>query len=111
MSNMKARALGEFERAVLLAVIRLDDEAYGVAIREHLETALSRSISFGAVYTTLDRLAEKGLVTSFAGEPTPQRGGRAKKFFTVSRKGRQALEHAREASRAVWSIAPVRSTK
>ena len=108
---MRQRPLGEFERAVLLAVIRLDDQAYGVTIRDQIEDSLGRSVSFGAVYTTLDRLAEKGLVTSFVGSPTPQRGGRAKKFFRILTKGRDALEHARETSRAIWSIAPIRSSR
>jgi PadR family transcriptional regulator PadR len=108
---MSNPTVGEFERAVLLAVIRLGDEAYGVRIRDHLEEALGRRISFGAVYTTLDRLLEKGLVSARVGDPTPQRGGRAKKFFTVLAPGRRALERARETSEAIWSISPIRSLK
>ena len=108
---MALPSVGEFERAVLLAVIRLGDVAYGVSIRDHLEEVLQRRISFGAVYTTLDRLFEKGFVSTRFGDPTPQRGGRAKKFFTVLPRGRRALERAREASEAIWSISPIRSTK
>jgi PadR family transcriptional regulator PadR len=111
MRLMRGSSLGEFERAVLLAVIRLGHEAYGVSIRDHLEEALQRRISFGAVYTTLDRLVEKGFVATHLGDPTPQRGGRAKKFFTPLPRGRRALERAREASEAIWSISPLRSTK
>lgn len=105
------RPLGEFERAVLLAVIRLGDRAYGVSIREELEKRLARAVSFGAVYTTLDRLEEKGLVSSSRGEPTAARGGRAKKFFHVEAAGRARLEHARRASNAIWAITPLREPR
>ena len=99
--------MGEFERAVLLAVIRLGEDAYGVRIRQELENRLRRAVSFGAVYTTLDRLEEKGMVSSQLGEPTAQRGGRAKKFFRVEPAGLRALEHARKRSEAVWAIIPL----
>ena len=105
------RPPGEFERAVLLAVLRLGDGAYGVAIRGELEKRLRRDVSFGAVYTTLDRLAEKGMVSSVLGEPTAERGGRAKKFFRVERRGMQALEQAKRASRAIWAISPLKGTR
>jgi len=105
------RPIAEFERAVMLAVLRLGDEAYGVAIRHELEYRLKRGVSFGAVYTTLDRLLGKGLVSSSIGDPTPERGGRAKKFFLVTRAGSAALDHARRASRAIWAISPARTTK
>lgn len=100
------RSLGEFERAVLLAVTRLGDTAYGVAIRAELEQRLSRSVSLGSVYTTLDRLLAKGLVSASQGEPTPERGGRAKKFFAIEARGIEALEHARRASEAMWAMNP-----
>ena len=102
-----SRPLGEFERAVLLALIKLEERAYGVSIREELEKRLHRAVSFGAVYTTLDRLLEKGMVSSYVGEPTPQRGGRAKKFFRIERQGIDALQHARSKSAAVWAISPI----
>jgi PadR family transcriptional regulator PadR len=106
-STSSSRPLGEFERAVLLALIRLEDNAYGVSIREELESRLRRGVSFGAVYTTLDRLLEKRMVSTWSGEPTPQRGGRAKKFFRIEPRGIQALEHARKSSEAVWAISPL----
>jgi len=106
-SMSRIRPLGEFERAVLLAVLRLRDNAYGVAIRDELETQLRRSVSFGAVYTTLDRLLEKRLVSTYSGDPTPERGGRAKKFFKVEARGMESLEHARRASEAIWGINPL----
>ena len=103
---MPLRPLGEFERAVVLAVLRLRDRAYGVSIRTELERRLGRSLSFGAVYTTLDRLTEKGLIVPDLGEPTPERGGRAKKFFTVTRRGLKSLEQTRRSSKAIWAIEP-----
>jgi DNA-binding PadR family transcriptional regulator len=108
---MDKRPIAEFERAVMLAVLRLGDEAYGVAIRHELQARLERSVSFGAVYTTLDRLLRKELVSSTIGQPTAERGGRAKKFFLVTKAGTAALEHARRASRAIWAITPVRAMK
>jgi PadR family transcriptional regulator, regulatory protein PadR len=106
-----SRPIGEFERAVLLALIKLEGRAYGVSIRDELEMRLDRSVSFGAVYTTLDRLHEKGMVSSYVGEPTPQRGGRAKKFFRIERRGIDALQHARSKSSAVWAISAIPKTK
>jgi DNA-binding PadR family transcriptional regulator len=86
--------LGEFEHLVLLAILRLGDQAYGVAVRDVIVARTSRRPSAGALYTTLDRLEEKGLVTSRFGDPTPQRGGRAKRFFRVSAKGVEAVARA-----------------
>jgi PadR family transcriptional regulator PadR len=106
-ADTPVRPPGEFERAVLLAVLRLGAAAYGVSIRAELEQRLSRTVSLGSVYTTLDRLLAKGLVTASHGEPTPERGGRAKKFFTIEARGVAALEHARRTADAVWAIDPV----
>ncbi len=105
--EQRAHRLGEFERAILLAIVRLGDCAYGVPIRAELERRLSRTIATGAVYTTLDRLEEKGLVSSRLGEPTPERGGRAKRFYRVDASGFAALNAAKEASDAVWSLWPI----
>jgi len=102
-----AATMGEFERAALLAVARLGEGAYGMTIRRELETRLKRSVSIGAVYTTLDRLQEKGFVTSWLGDPTPHRGGRAKKFFRVEAVGIDALNKSKEVSDAVWALYPV----
>jgi DNA-binding PadR family transcriptional regulator len=89
-----APTIGEFEQLVLLAVLRLDDDAYGVTIRKVIASRTERRPSPGALYTTLDRLEEKGLVTSRFGDPTPQRGGRAKRFFRVTAKGVEAISRA-----------------
>jgi len=82
--------LGEFEYLLLTAVARLGDEAYGVAIKEEIEAATRRRCSTGALYTTLDRLEEKGLVRTWMGDPTPERGGRPKRMVRVTAKGARA---------------------
>ena len=82
--------LGEFEYLLLTAAARLGDDAYGAAIREEIETATGRRCSIGALYTTLDRLEKKGLLKTWMGEATPQRGGRAKRMVRVTTKGVQA---------------------
>jgi len=83
--------LGEFEQLVLLALTRLGDRAYGIAIRDELAAHTDRDVSVAAVYKTLWRLEEKGLVLSRVGEPTAVRGGRAKRVYRVSAAGRDAL--------------------
>jgi len=88
------QSLGEFEQVVLLAILRLDDGAYGVSIRSEIAACTGRDPSPGALYTTLDRLEAKGLVTSRTGDPTPQRGGRAKRYYTVTRDGLAAVTRA-----------------
>jgi DNA-binding PadR family transcriptional regulator len=90
-------ALGEFEQIVLLAILRLGDAAYGVTIRQEITACTERDPAPGALYTTLDRLEEKGLVTSSYGDPTPQRGGRAKRYFTVTARGIRAVARAQRA--------------
>ena len=82
--------LGEFEYLLLSASARLGEEAYGAAIRAEIETATGRPCSIGALYTTLDRLQEKGLVVTWMGDPTPQRGGRPKRRVRVTAAGRGA---------------------
>ena len=89
--------LGEFEQLILLAMLRLGDRAYGVTIRAELSDRAGRTITPGALYTALERLEAKGLITSRMGDPTPQRGGRAKRYVTVTAAGRQALTRALQA--------------
>ena len=86
--------LGEFEQIVLLAILRLGEKAYGVTILMEIAACTGRRPSSGALYTTLDRLQAKGLVRSRMGDPTPQRGGRAKRLIYVTRKGRSAVTNA-----------------
>jgi len=85
--------LGEFEQIVLLAILRVDD-AYGVAITDEIQRETRRDITLASVYTTLARLEEKGFVTSSLGEPTAARGGRRKRYYTVTATGRRALRAA-----------------
>jgi PadR family transcriptional regulator PadR len=87
-------ALGEFEQIVLLAILRLGDQAYGVTIRREIAACTRRDPAPGALYTTLERLEDKALVSSRLGDPTPQRGGRAKRYFTVSAAGVSAVIQA-----------------
>ena len=86
--------LGEFERVVLLAVLRLGDDAYGVTIQNELERETSRELTVGAIYKTLGRLQEKGYVSVRIGDPTPQRGGRRKKYYRVDPLGSRALRQS-----------------
>jgi PadR family transcriptional regulator, regulatory protein PadR len=86
--------LGEFEQIVLLAILRLSDQAYGVTIRQEIRKHTGRNTVPGALYTTLDRLEQKGLVASRLGEPTPERGGRAKRYYDVTAAGVAAVERA-----------------
>jgi PadR family transcriptional regulator PadR len=99
---MSAREyLGEFEHIVLLAVLRLGDQAYGVTIRREIEARTSREVSIGAIYATLDRLEAKNLVQSRLGDPTPERGGRSKRFFRVTAQGVSAVKHTHLALRSL----------
>ncbi|PYR91642.1 MAG: PadR family transcriptional regulator [Acidobacteria bacterium] len=97
----KASALGDFEQLVLFGVLRLDEDAYGAAIRQEIHARSGRDVSINAVYTTLDRLEAKGLLRSWVGEPTPQRGGRRRKFYALRPAGVAALGHAYRAFTAM----------
>jgi len=90
----KGDALGGFEQLILLALAHLGDEAYGVSIRKEISARTGRDVNIGAVYSTLDRLESKGLTTSKTGEPTAERGGRAKRFFRLTAAGSSALEES-----------------
>jgi PadR family transcriptional regulator PadR len=90
-------SLGEFEHIVVLALLRLDDRAYGVSVRQEIEFRTRREVSIGAVYATLDRLETKGIVKSHRGDPTPARGGRSKRFFHVTAKGVAAVNRTQRA--------------
>lgn len=94
---MTALNLGEFEQLILLAILRLGDDAYGVTIRAELAERGGRTVAPGALYTALDRLEAKGVISSRMGDPTPQRGGRAKRYVTVTAAGMQALKRALQA--------------
>jgi PadR family transcriptional regulator, regulatory protein PadR len=90
----KQSYLGEFEEIVLLTIARLGETAYGVKIRQTVEEVAGRPTSIGAIYTTLERLEQKGFISSRQGEPTPERGGRAKRYFKIEGAGAQVLTEA-----------------
>ncbi len=98
----KGDFLGEFEQVVLLAVARLDGDGYGVSVRREIARRTGRDVTVGSVYTTLARLEEKGYVTSEEGEPTPRRGGRARKLFRIRPEGARALAAARGMMDRMW---------
>lgn len=86
-----SRGLGEFEQLLLFAVLRLGKDAYGARIRQEIEEQTGKSVSAGAVYTGLDRLQGRGLVSAAVGAPTPSRGGRRKKYYSLEPLGAQSL--------------------
>lgn len=99
------RFLPEFELYVLLAILRLGHEAYGAAIARELETRADRRVSIGALYATLARMSDKGYVVSHVSEPLPVQGGRARKHYSLTRRGEDAVEHsARQLRRMMAGI-------
>lgn len=98
----KGDFLGEFEQVVLLAVARLEGDGYGVSIRREIERRTGRDVTVGSVYATLARLEEKGLLASEEGEPTPRRGGRARRHFRILPGGVEALEATRGMMERMW---------
>lgn len=93
--------LGEFEHIIVLALLRLEGRAYGVTVRREIEFRTGREVSIGAVYATLDRLEKKGYVKSHLGDPTPERGGRSKRFFSVTPKGVAAVNRTQRALKSM----------
>jgi DNA-binding PadR family transcriptional regulator len=103
---MSKYQLGEFEEIVLLTVAILSGEAYGIAIIEEIEKRLKRKVSLGAMQTSLRRLEEKGFLKSELGEATKVRGGKRKRFFTLTSFGKKALREAKEQRMGLWSAVP-----
>ncbi len=95
----KGDYLGEFEQMVLLALLRLKDNAYGVTIRREIQSRTDRQVAIGAVYACLERLERKGYVSSSMSEPEPVPGGRSKKYFQLTRSGAHTMKHTREMMR------------
>lgn len=98
----KGEFLGEFEQVVLLALARLRDRAYGMAIRQEIERRTGRDVGIGSVYSALDRLERKRYVSSRVGHPTPERGGRAKRYYRLERAGYLALTRSQEMFASLW---------
>lgn len=103
---MKGTYLGEFEEVVLLAVAILAGDAYGASITNEIEQQMGRSVNLGAVHAALHRLEEKGLLSSRLGGATAERGGRSKRFFTVTMAGTKALDNIREMRNRMWNAIP-----
>jgi DNA-binding PadR family transcriptional regulator len=95
----RSQYLGSLEQIVLLALVRLRDNAYGMTVRRDIAERTGREISIGAVYATLERLEKNGYVTSFTGAPTAERGGRRKRHFRIQADGQRALERSQAALR------------
>lgn len=96
-------ALGEFEQIVLLAIVRLAGDAYGTTIRREIEARTGRLVAIGALYTALERLERKGYIGSSMSDPTPQRGGRSKRYVTLKAAGIAALKRSRQALDQMWA--------
>jgi PadR family transcriptional regulator PadR len=94
--------LGEFEQIVLLAILRLGDEAYAIPVREEIEHRTGRSVARGALYTVLERLEAKDCLSSRMSDPLPERGGRSRRYYTVTATGLSALRASRAALLALW---------
>ena len=103
---MAPESLGEFEQLILLAIVRLKDDAYGATIRREIEERTGREITVGALYTALERLEKKGYVASAMSAPSPHRGGRARREFDLRPAGVAALKRSRETLSRMWDGVP-----
>ena len=98
--------LGEFELILLLAILHLGEEAYGVPISREIERHRGRNVAIGSVYAALERLEAKGLVTSSLGHPTPERGGKAKRYFRITKEGLRHVHETRRVLTKLWQKLP-----
>jgi PadR family transcriptional regulator PadR len=99
----KGDHLGEFELLVLLAILRLDEDAYGMTVRREVEETAEREVTLGSVYGTLDRLEKKGLVRSWRTDPDPTRGGHPRRYFEVTGQGQRALYETQRMHQRMWA--------
>jgi PadR family transcriptional regulator PadR len=100
--STEAPVIGEFEQLILLSILKVRDQAYGVTIHEELERHASRPIARGAVYMTIDRLEKKGLLTSTLSQPTAERGGRARRCYALTKPAILALKASRRTLLSLW---------
>lgn len=105
-TNMKGTNLGEFQEIVLLSILILDDQAYGLKIQKEMTRRLKRKLSRGGLHAALSRLEEKGFLVSHFGGATADRGGRRKRFYQLTTSGKEALKQARELREEMWSLVP-----
>ena len=103
---MKKYSLGEFEEIVILTIGILHKEAYGVSIKNEIESRLSRNVSMGALHTALVRLEDKGYIKSFNGEATEERAGRPKKYFQITALGKRAMAYTKDTRDELWRAIP-----
>jgi len=103
---MKKYHLGEFEEIVLLTIAILHKDAYGVSIKEEIESRLDRDVSMGALHAALVRLEDKGYIKSFSGETTEDRAGRPRRYFQITALGRKATEYSRQTREELWKAIP-----
>ena len=103
---MKKYYLGEFEEIVMLTIGILNQQAYGVSIKNEIESRLSRNVSMGALHTALVRLEDKGYIKSFNGEATEERAGRPKKYFQITALGKRAMAYSKDTRDALWKAMP-----
>lgn len=103
---MKNYQLGEFEEVVILTVGILNNEAYSVAIKDEIESRLSRTVSMGALHTALKRLEDKGYLKSYAGEATEERAGRPRQYFEITAMGKKAMQYAKDTRDQLWKAIP-----
>ena len=104
---MSRESLGHFELLVMLALVRQGEEAYGVPIADAIAQSTGKQVILASVYNTLERLEEKGLVRSTLGQSTPQRGGRAKRYFSITTAGLREVRAAKKALTVLWRGIPV----
>ncbi|WP_192346748.1 PadR family transcriptional regulator [Algoriphagus sp. Y33] len=103
---MKDFQLGEFEEIVILTVGILNNSAYSVAIKDEIESRLTRTVSMGALHTALNRMEDKGYLKSFSGEATEERAGRPRRYFEITALGKKAILHAKEIRDGLWNAIP-----
>jgi DNA-binding PadR family transcriptional regulator len=103
---MKKYQLGEFEEVVILTIAVLNNEAYSVAIKDEIESRMSRSVSMGALHTALKRMEEKGYLRSYPGEGTEECAGRPKRYFEITALGKRAAQYARDTREELWRSIP-----
>ena len=100
--------LGEFEELVLLTIAAIGEHAYGVSIQQDIEQRCNRSISIGALHSTITRLEEKGFLKSWVGGATKERGGRSKRFYEITQAGRKAVAETKSLRDELWSISGIK---
>jgi len=101
--EVKMEILSKTEELILLSVWKLGDDAYGVTIRNHLIESTGKKVSVGGIYVPLDRLVRKGFLTTFQGDPTPERGGMSKRFYKMTKKGIEILNESKKVYDSMWS--------